>query len=90
MDRSLIFQNHRILRILPELAPADWISGCRGFFGPVPPPLWMSAGMFPVNQLPQILPHLVKITTIGLNLLHLAHSMQPVSKILPRSQRDRI
>ncbi len=27
------------LRLLPELAPRI---GCRGFTGPVPPPLWMS------------------------------------------------
>ncbi|GIV67025.1 MAG: hypothetical protein KatS3mg047_1418 [Bellilinea sp.] len=85
MNRSLIFQNHRILRILPELAPAECFSGCRGFIGPVPPPLWMSAGIFPVNQLLQILPHLAKITINGDNLLHLARSMQPVTKILPRS-----
>lgn len=30
-------------RALPELAPAGLLSGCRGFIGPVPPPLWMSA-----------------------------------------------
>jgi len=28
-----------LVRILPELAPKI---GCRGFTGPVPPPLWMS------------------------------------------------
>jgi len=28
-----------LMRILPELAPKI---GCRGFAGPVPPPLWMS------------------------------------------------
>jgi hypothetical protein len=32
-----------ISRALPELAPAEIFSGCRGFIGPVPPPLWMSA-----------------------------------------------
>jgi hypothetical protein len=34
----LIFQS-AVVSLLPELAP--W-SGCRGFTGPFPPPLWMS------------------------------------------------
>ncbi len=37
----LIFQIHP-LRGLPELAPVIPDPGCRGFNGPVPPPLWMS------------------------------------------------
>jgi hypothetical protein len=49
---GLIFQNPAAAGDLPELAPV--LSGCRGFTGPVPPPLWMS------KNIGRIIPYLEK------------------------------
>ena len=36
--------SHLPEKILPDLAPYKQLpAGCRGFIGPVPPPLWISA-----------------------------------------------
>ncbi len=34
---------------LPDLAPYRFTAGCRGFVGPVPPPLWISAPLGLLN-----------------------------------------
>ena len=60
---------------LPELAPG-FPTGCRGFAGPVPPPLWMSVQFNCNGSYASILTH---VWQIAYGRWHIAYSVWPMA-----------